>query len=143
VKEKNITLDVAKRLAVLVKERLGCNVVMTRDRDTFIELDQRPYIAKSKGADLFVSIHVNANRKRKARGIETYIQSLRASDKEAMATAAFENATSTKTLSQLGNELDRIVKDLRTDDKVNESIELAGYVQNSLVSSCGRSRGMW
>ncbi|NTW60009.1 MAG: AMIN domain-containing protein, partial [Nitrospirae bacterium] len=55
LKEKNITLDVAKRLAVLVKERLGCEVVMTRDRDVFIELEQRPFIAKSKGADLFVS----------------------------------------------------------------------------------------
>ena len=141
LREKTITLDVAKRLAVLVKERLGCEVVMTRDRDVFIELEQRPFIAKSKGADLFVSIHVNANRKRKARGIETYIQSLRASDRDAMATAAFENATSTKTLSQLGNELDRILKDLRTDDKVNESIELAGYVQNSLVSSVRPVKG--
>jgi len=141
LREKTITLDVAKRLAVLVKERLGCDVVMTRDRDVFIELEQRPFIAKSKGADLFVSIHVNANRKRKARGIETYIQSLRASDRDAMATAAFENATSTKTLSQLGNELDRILKDLRTDDKVNESIELAGYVQTSLVSSVRPVKG--
>jgi N-acetylmuramoyl-L-alanine amidase len=75
LKEKTITLDVAKRLAALVKERLGCNVIMTRDRDVFIPLEERPFIAKSKGADLFVSIHVNANRKKKARGIETYVQS--------------------------------------------------------------------
>ncbi|HXY61840.1 MAG TPA: N-acetylmuramoyl-L-alanine amidase, partial [Nitrospirota bacterium] len=86
LKEKTITLDVAKRLAALVRERLGCNVIMTRDRDVFIPLEERPFIAKSKGADLFVSIHVNANRKRNARGIETYVQSLRASDREAMAT---------------------------------------------------------
>jgi N-acetylmuramoyl-L-alanine amidase len=140
LKEKTITLDVAKRLAVLVKERLGCEVIMTRDRDVFIELEQRPFIAKSKGADLFVSIHVNANRKRKARGIETYIQSLRASDRDAMATAAFENATSTKTLSQLGNELDRILKDLRTDDKQEESLQLAHAVQGSLISTVKRSQ---
>ena len=76
MKEKTITLDIAKRLAALVKERLGCNVIMTRDRDVFIPLEERPFIAKSKGADLFVSIHVNANRKRNARGIETYVQSL-------------------------------------------------------------------
>ncbi|MHB8845875.1 MAG: N-acetylmuramoyl-L-alanine amidase [Nitrospirota bacterium] len=141
LKEKTITLDVAKRLAVLVKERLGCEVVMTRDRDVFIELEQRPFIAKSKGADLFVSIHVNANRKRKARGIETYIQSLRASDRDAMATAAFENATSTKTLSQLGNELDRILKDLRTDDKQEESLQLAHAVQASLVGNVKPVKG--
>jgi len=140
LKEKTITLDVAKRLAVLVKERLGCEVVMTRDRDVFIELEQRPFIAKSKGADLFVSIHVNANRKRKARGIETYIQSLRASDRDAMATAAFENATSTKTLSQLGNELDRILKDLRTDDKQEESLQLAHAVQGALISNVKRTQ---
>jgi N-acetylmuramoyl-L-alanine amidase len=135
LKEKTITLDIAKRLSKLVKEQLGCEIVMTRDRDVFIELEQRPFIAKSKGADLFVSIHVNANRKRRARGIETYIQSLRASDRDAMATAAFENATSMKTLSQLGNELDRIVKDLSTDDKQEESLQLAHAVQTSLVGS--------
>ena len=141
LKEKTITLDIAKRLAVLVKERLGCDVIMTRDRDVFIELDQRPFIAKSKNADLFVSIHVNANRKRKARGIETYIQSFRASDRDAMATAAFENATSTKTLGQLDTELGKILKGLSNQNKEDESVELAGYVQQSLVNSVKPVKG--
>jgi N-acetylmuramoyl-L-alanine amidase len=135
LKEKTITLDIAKRLAALVKERLGCNVVMTRDKDVFVPLEQRPFIAKSKGADLFVSIHVNANRKRKTRGIETYIQSLRASDRDAMATAARENAMSTKKLSQLKSELDRIFSDLAKDDKLEESLQLAHAVQISLVNN--------
>ncbi len=135
LKEKAVTLDVAQRLAVLVRERLGCNVVMTRDRDIFIPLDKRPFIAKSQNADLFVSIHVNANRKRKAKGIETYIQGLRASDRDAMATAAFENATSTKTLSQLDTELGKILKGLASQNKEEESVELAGYVQRSLVDT--------
>jgi len=135
LKEKTITLDVAKRLAALVRERLGCNVIMTRDRDVFIPLEERPFIAKSKGADLFVSIHVNANRKRNARGIETYVQSLRASDREAMATAARENAMSTKKLSELKSELDRIFADLTRDDKIEESLYLADSVQGSLVSN--------
>lgn len=135
LKEKTVTLDVAKRLAALVKERLGCNVIMTRDSDVFIPLEERPFIAKSKGADLFVSIHVNANRKRKARGIETYVQSLRASDREAMATAARENAMSTKKLSELKSELDRIFADLTRDDKIEESLYLADSVQGSLVSN--------
>jgi N-acetylmuramoyl-L-alanine amidase len=141
LKEKTITLDIAKRLAVLVKERLDCNVIMTRDKDVFIELDQRPFIAKSKNADLFVSIHVNANRKRKARGIETYIQSFRPSDRDAMATAAFENATSTKTLGQLDTELGKILKGLSNQNKEEESVELAGYVQQSLVSSVRPVKG--
>ena len=124
-----------RRLAVLVKERLGRKVVMTRDKDVFIPLEQRPFIAKSKGADLFVSIHVNANRKRKARGIETYIQGLRASDTDAMATAARENAMSTRRLSELKDELSKILKDLATDDKSEESLHLAHAVQGSLVST--------
>ena len=107
---------------------------MTRDRDVFIPLEERPFIAKSKGADLFVSIHVNANRKRNTRGIETYVQSLRASDREAMATAARENAMSTKKLSELKSELDRIFADLTRDDKIEESLYLADSVQGALVS---------
>jgi len=135
LKEKTITLDIAKRLAALVKERLGCNVVMTRDRDVFIPLDQRPFIAKSHNADLFVSIHVNANRKRKTRGIETYVQGLKASDREAMATAARENAMSTRSLGELDSEVDKMLKDLKIDNKIEESIQLAGVVQASLVYS--------
>jgi N-acetylmuramoyl-L-alanine amidase len=141
LKEKTITLDIAKRLAALVKERLGCAVVMTRNTDVFIPLEQRPFIAKSRGADLFVSIHVNANRKRNARGIETYIQSLRASDRDAMATAARENSMSTKRLSELKSELDRIFADLAKDDKLEESLQLAHAVQGSLVDTMKPVKG--
>jgi len=140
-REKDLTLDIAKRLAVLVKERLGSTVVMTRDTDVFIPLEQRPFIAKSKGADLFVSIHVNASRKRKTRGIETYVQSLRASDRDAMATAARENAMSTKRLSELKSELDRIFADLAKDDKLEESLQLAHAVQGSLVDAMKPIKG--
>lgn len=140
-REKNITLDIAKRLAILVKERLGCTVVMTRDKDVFIPLEQRPFIAKSNGADLFVSIHVNASQKRKVRGIETYIQSFRASDRDAMATAARENAMSTKRLSELKSELDRIFADLAKDDKLEESLQLAHAVQGSLVDTMKPIKG--
>lgn len=135
LKEKTVTLDVAKRLAALVKERLGCNVVMTRSKDVFIPLEQRPAIARTNGADLFVSIHVNANRKRKVRGIETYIQGLHASDADAMATAARENAMTTKKLSELKNELDKILKDLSNANKDEESTQLAHAIQASLVEN--------
>jgi N-acetylmuramoyl-L-alanine amidase len=134
LKEKIVTLDIAKRLAVLVKERLDCNVVMTRDKDVFIPLEQRPFIAKSKGADLFVSIHVNANRKSKVRGIETYIQGLNASDRDAMATAARENATTTKKLNELDTELQKILKGLKKSNDEDDSLQLAHAVQGSLVN---------
>jgi N-acetylmuramoyl-L-alanine amidase len=135
LKEKNVTLDIAQRLAILVKERLGCNVIMTRNRDVFIRLEDRPAIAKTKGADLFISIHVNANRRRNARGIETYVQGLRASDKDAMATAARENATTTKTLSNLDSELKKILRGLTKSDDDEESLYLADSVQGSLVNN--------
>jgi N-acetylmuramoyl-L-alanine amidase len=135
LKEKNITLDIAKRLAVLVKDRLGCNVVMTRDTDVFIPLDKRPFIAKARNADLFVSIHVNATRKRNTKGIETYVQGLKASDREAMATAARENAMSERSLGELDNEVEKMLKDLTKDNKIEESIQLAGTVQASLVDT--------
>ena len=134
-KEKNITLDIAKRLAVLVKEGLGCTVVMTRDRDVFIPLEDRTAIARTKGADLFVSIHVNASRKRRARGIETYIQGLRASDLDAMATAARENATTAKTLGELDDELTKIFTGLLIESNDEDSIHLAHAVQRSLTDA--------
>jgi N-acetylmuramoyl-L-alanine amidase len=84
---------------------------------------------------LFVSIHVNANRKRQARGIETYIQGLRASDRDAMATAARENATTSKTLGELDDELTRILKGLRMESNDEDSIHLAHAVQGSLVNA--------
>lgn len=135
LQEKNITLDVAKRLERLVREKLDCNVVMTRDRDVFIPLEERPAIARTKGADIFVSVHVNANRKRQARGIETYIQGLNATDRDAMATAARENATTTKKLSELDDEVEKMLKGLvmRSDD--NDSVHLAHAVQNSLIGA--------
>ena len=135
LKEKDVTLDVARRLAVLVKEELDCNVIMTRDKDEFVGLEERPALAKTKGADLFVSIHVNAHRRRTARGIETYIQGLQASDRDAMETAARENAMSMKRLSELGSEIERILADLKKDDKIEESIQLAHTVQASLVDT--------
>jgi N-acetylmuramoyl-L-alanine amidase len=135
LKEKQVTLDIAKRLAALVKDKLGCNVIMTRDRDVFIGLEDRPGIAKTRGADLFVSIHANANRKRNAKGIETYIQGLTASDRDAMATAARENATTTKKLSDLDSELQKILKGLKTGDDDEESIHLAHAVHGSLIDN--------
>jgi N-acetylmuramoyl-L-alanine amidase len=134
-KEKNLTLDIAKRLAALIRKGLGCTVVMTRDRDEFIPLEDRPAIARTKGADLFVSIHINASRRSRARGIETYIQGLRASDRDAMSTASRENATTSRTLGELDDELAKILKGLRMESNDEDSIHLAHAVQGALVNA--------
>lgn len=127
--EKDITLAVARELAARLKKRLDCEVIMTRDSDVFIPLEERTAIANSKEGDLFISIHVNAAPTAKPRGIETYILDL-AKNKNAMQVAARENASSDHQLSDLQS----ILQDLIQNSKKSESIKLAEYVQDSMVS---------
>ena len=128
VREKDVVLDIALKLKNILKKQMGCQVVMTRDHDCFIPLEERTVIANNKKADLFVSIHANASRNRKAHGVETYFLNL-ATDKEAMELAALENATSTKKIS----DLQLILNDLMRNSKISESSRLARAVQDSLV----------
>ncbi len=127
-KEKDIVLDITKRLKSVLLDRLKCRVVMTRDRDRFIPLEERTVVANTKKADLFISIHANASRNRRVNGVETYFLNL-STDKEAMELAALENATSTKNIGQLQS----ILNDLMQNSKIKESSRLAGYVQQFLV----------
>lgn len=129
LQEKDITLAVARAVAARLRARLDCEVVMTRDSDIFIPLEERTAIANTREGDLFISIHVNAAPSAKARGIETYILDL-ARNKNAMEVAARENATSDNQLSDLQS----ILQELILNSKKNESIKLAEYVQDSMVS---------
>jgi len=128
VLEKNVTLEVSRRLARLIRQRIGCEAVLTRDTDVFLSLEERTAIANTKSADIFISIHANASRNRRACGVETYFLNL-ATDDEAILVAARENATSTKNIS----DLEAILNDLMKNAKVNESSRLAGHVQEALV----------
>jgi N-acetylmuramoyl-L-alanine amidase len=129
VHEKYIILKIAKRLAKKIKENLKCDVVMTRSTDRFLTLEERTAIANTKNADLFISLHANSHRDKRAYGIETYFLNL-ATDNEAIMVAATENATSTKNIS----DLQMILSDLMQNAKINESSRLAAHVQNSLYS---------
>lgn len=133
LKEKDIVLDVALRVAKILKEKLGCEVILTRDRDVFIPLEERTALANAKEADLFLSIHVNAAPNHEARGIETYVLDL-ASNKDAMRLAARENATSARQISDLQS----ILLDLMQNSKINESLKLAGLVQEEMVSGLNK-----
>lgn len=126
--EKDVVLDVGKKLQKILTEELGVEVIMTRDTDVFIPLEERTAIANTAGADLFVSLHCNASRNKKAGGIETYFLNF-ASDEESMRLAARENATTTKNIS----DLQAILNDLMLNSKVNESSKLARFVQGSLL----------
>jgi N-acetylmuramoyl-L-alanine amidase len=127
VHEKHIALKLAKRLARMVRDRLKCEVVLTRSRDRYLTLEERTAIANTQNADLFISIHTNAARDRRAFGIETYILNL-ATDKRAILVAARENQTSAKNISDLQSILNNLMKNV----KVNESGRLANYIQASI-----------
>lgn len=127
LREKDVVLDVAKRLKKLLGEKYGLNVMMTRDNDTFIPLEERTAMANARGADLFISIHANASRSTKAYGIETYFLNL-TQDPYAIEVAARENSASTKNISDLQG----ILKDLMKNTKISESNSLAEKVQKSL-----------
>ncbi len=130
VHEKDIVLKVARRLAKKIREELKCEVFLTRNSDRYLTLEERTAIANTKNADLFISIHTNAARDRRAYGIETFFLNL-ATDEAAIMVAARENATSTKNIS----DLQTILSDLMQNAKINESSRLAVNVQESLHKS--------
>lgn len=129
LQEKDLVLDVALRLGKLIDQRMGAEVVYTRDDDTFIPLETRTAIANKEEADLFISIHANSSDDESARGIETYYLNF-TSSADALEVASRENAVSEKSI----HELQDLVKKIALKDKIDESKEFAGDVQKSLYS---------
>jgi N-acetylmuramoyl-L-alanine amidase len=127
LQEKDLVLDVALRLRRLVQDELRAEVVMTRDTDVFIPLEERTGIANSKGADLFLSIHANSSRSPKAAGVETYFLNF-AADRHAEEVAARENAISAATLKDLQG----LVKAIALNGKIDESREFATCVHEAM-----------
>ena len=132
LKEKNIVLGLAKILARKLS-KLGYEVYLTRSSDRFLSLERRTAIANMKKADLFISLHVNAHRSRKVRGLETYFLNM-ATDERAMLVAARENAVSQKNIS----DLQAILNDLMLNTKIHESSRLAHAIQRGMVSKLKR-----
>jgi N-acetylmuramoyl-L-alanine amidase len=135
VHEKQIVLQIAKRLAVKLKNELHCEVLLTRSNDRYLTLEERTAFANTKNADLFISIHTNASRNQRAFGISTYFLNL-ADDDESKRVAAMENATSTNNIS----DLEKILFSLMHYSKINESSRLAATVQDTLTTHLKRKR---
>jgi N-acetylmuramoyl-L-alanine amidase len=133
VKEKDITLAVSKELAARLHED-GYEIFLTRKDDTFIPLEERTAFANRKKADLFISVHVNANDKVSLRGVETYFLNL-TTDASALKVADRENAVSSKSMS----DLQFIIKDLMLNARINESSRFASSIQKSIISSLGKA----
>jgi N-acetylmuramoyl-L-alanine amidase len=125
--ESELVLDVALRLEQLLRKQ-GVDVVLTRRTDKFVPLEERTAMANRHRADLFLSIHANSSRNRKARGIETYFLNF-ATSKEAEEVAARENAASGQAMRNLPD----IVKAIALNTKLDESRDLAEMVQDAMV----------
>lgn len=131
--EKEIVLDIAKRVREKVARLTGCEALLTRSKDVFVPLEDRTAFANTHDADLFVSIHINAASSPSLSGIETYFLNL-ASDEQSMRVAARENATTQRSIS----DLQAILNDLMLNTKINESNHLARTLHKSLLGQVRR-----
>ncbi|HYL99125.1 MAG TPA: N-acetylmuramoyl-L-alanine amidase, partial [Blastocatellia bacterium] len=148
--EKDLVLEVGRRLRDFIKKYYpSIEVVMTRDSDRFIALEERTAIANSHHADLFMSIHANAAPSHVASGVETYYLSPDRASNDDLRAAARENATlapdeaasskpePTKAGYEPSQESRPIVTTVSAANRVTESRELAGYIQSGLVRGIG------
>ncbi len=145
VVEKHLVLDVARRLQARLQDA-GLQVVLTRDRDVYVPLEQRTAIANQARGDLFLSIHANAASARAARGIETFFLSLEASDDDARQLAARENAAFRDLTVPVVPEDDPLVAilgDLAAAELLQQSDEFARLAQREVSALNGApSRGV-
>ena len=137
LKEKDVTLDTARKLKKILQERYNLEVYLTRNSDIYIGLGERTAVANKKKADLFVSIHTNASLKRRAGGVETYLLNW-TNDTEAMRVAARENAISLEKMKRARSELGTILASLERETKRDESLRLAHFIQDSLFKRLTR-----
>ena len=129
--EKDITLKVALKLRNLLRKQPGVRVLMTREEDHFVELEDRAKFANGQEADLFVSIHVNSHPQRSVKGIEIYHFG-EAKDQQALEVAARENGTP---LNSTGVGWEYLVADLLTAKKIEASLELAWTAKEAMVTN--------
>lgn len=133
-REKDVVLAIARELKRQLEDVPGVDPVLTRDRDEFIGLKQRSSFAVAQGGDLFLSIHANWARDRRAAGFETFFLST-AKTEEARGVAVRENASAQYeegTSYAEMSDLDFILAGIDRNENVQESRRVAGFAQNSL-----------
>ncbi len=135
VREKDVTLAIAKRLAKVLRAR-GFEVVLTRDDDTYVGLVERTRRANEADGDLFLSVHANAHQSSRKTGIETYALNV-ATDGYAARLAARENADGGGT----GADVAFLLADLAQREFTGASDRLAREVQGSVVRRVVRGFG--
>jgi N-acetylmuramoyl-L-alanine amidase len=132
IKEKDVVLAIARRLAARIEDTIGARVVLTREHDEFLSLEARTALANAVGADLFVSIHANASMQRSTSGVETYY--LNNTDNRAtIRLAAMENGLTLPGAPRRGGDLSYILSDLVQRGKLEDSIALSRQVHEGLL----------
>ena len=142
--EKDVVLDIALKLKKILSADTGNEIFLTREKDVFIPLEERTAFANRKNADLFVSIHANASPRRQAKGIETYLLNW-TDDEEANRVAARENQISLRKMREMNRQMDTvgaILSGLMRENKRDESIKLANYIQRSMISGLDDNYGV-
>ncbi|MDZ7821002.1 MAG: N-acetylmuramoyl-L-alanine amidase [Candidatus Marinimicrobia bacterium] len=145
--EKDIVLDVSRRLGKLLENKLGVNVVYTRNSDTFVPLWQRPKIANEAAGKLFISIHCNSARSSQAYGTETFLLSPKSTEKS-IEIAARENKVieleeDTERYEKLLSSEQYILSTMAQSVYMKESEALAQAVESTFKGRMGcRSRGV-
>ena len=135
--EKEMTLDIARRLSRILRQRLRADVVLTREADETLALKERTARANAEGADLFVSIHANANPTGRLRGIETYYLD-NATDRGTLRLAKLENGLDLLRPQNGEASLRYILSDLVQVGKLDDSVRLARNIQGGLVGHLRR-----
>ncbi|MCX5901002.1 MAG: N-acetylmuramoyl-L-alanine amidase, partial [Proteobacteria bacterium] len=130
IQEKDIALAIARELKKTLDADSRCRTIMTRNSDRFVSLEDRARMANKNEADLFISIHANANEDSRLNGTETYYLDF-SSDADARRVAARENFTTPDAIG----DLEMILFDLLQSDKINQSSIFAGHMHNALMSS--------
>jgi len=144
--EKDITLAISLKLKALVERNMGFEVVLTRDKDVDVSVENRSAIANNRKAGLFISIHANGAVQKKAAGSETFFLSLNATDEETRRLAYLENNSSalqSRIDPSSDDDLMMILWDMAQTAYIKQSSQLAEMVQGELDALLGtRNRGI-
>jgi N-acetylmuramoyl-L-alanine amidase len=136
LKEKDIALDLAKRLKNILETKGQFEVFLTRETDVTLPLEKRTAFAYEKGADLFISIHLNASPRKSRTGVETFYLNF-SPDPAVNELAARENASSNKNIRDMKLIVDKIIKNSRFE----ESRDLAGKIHKNLLQHLKQNFG--
>lgn len=145
--EKDVVLKVARKVKDLIETNLNIRVILTRENDSFVSLQERTLLANRENADLFVSLHCNANNSHKYNGIEVYYLSTAKTD-EARAVETLENSVvydyeGGEEAVKRYDDLALILADMAQNEHLIESYDLSGQIQENIVNKTnGRNRGV-